>query len=293
MKSQNDTTQSPLLFVCAHPHEAAPLVETLKLRKVHGSHPVERHLQLFRSDSAYVAVTGIGKLRAAAAVGSLLAYLPVQPALLCNIGLAGSTSQDDLKKAFLIHKIEDADSGAVFIPDIVFSHPFEERSLQTVARPLFSQEHISSTTPVLVDMEAAALFQAALPFLPCDKLLFLKVVSDNLEKTVLTKQRIHALLSPAVTPLISLAQEWAAAGGETLTQELSRVSSYAEAYFALSFTQKKQIEQLYREWYAHTGNSSEEFLDHLKRVPPPESKQQRTAGLTQFRSIIQKTYRHS
>lgn len=112
-------------------------------------------------------------------------------------------------QAFTICKITDAASGRTRYPELLYRTPFAEAEVITVssvqteshapagARGAFSSADAAAINsasreasgetpfsiaplPVLYDMEAAGIYEAAIAYLPCDRILFVKVISDAL-----------------------------------------------------------------------------------------------------------------
>lgn len=205
-----------LYIVTALYEEALPFLKEYHLKRK-TDFP---HFELFAGEQAFLLVTRPGALRAATALSSLLtAFPPEKHDFLLSAGCAGCAQEELLGQAFSLCRITEAASGRTRYPELLYRCPFPEAegvTQGTVRRrepeetlpsapgigaggvvsfparqrafgaisPLPSKapkpEGFVSPLPVLYDMEAAGIYEAAIPYFSCDKLLFLKVVSDAL-----------------------------------------------------------------------------------------------------------------
>ncbi len=95
--------------------------------------------------------------------------------LLWNVGIAaGNAEKFGIGTCCICHKITEQTTNRTFYPELLFQHPFAEAEIQTRLIP--AQKGIKEE--VLVDMEAAGIYQAAQPFCQVHQLGFFKVVSD-------------------------------------------------------------------------------------------------------------------
>ena len=85
-----------------------------------------------------VIITGIGKIKAAISLTSILSSFNISKSdLVINIGLCGSKNmQYKIGETFLCNKIVDNDTKMTYFADIVFKHPFNETSLQCCSRKI-------------------------------------------------------------------------------------------------------------------------------------------------------------
>lgn len=204
-----------LYIVTALYEEALPFLQKYNLKRQTDF----LHFELFANEDVLLLITRPGALRAAAAVSSLLtAFPPGQSDLLLSVGCAGCADARKVRpdnvyaaaapalspaigQAFTICRITDAPSGRTRYPELLYRSPFPQAevitfpSVQTGACgsdasgtagvPVSSRASGTADLPfpplpVLCDMEAAGVYEAAIPFLSCERMLFVKVVSDAL-----------------------------------------------------------------------------------------------------------------
>lgn len=182
--------------------EAAPWIRTLSAKRL----PEFTKDQVFFSESepAAILITGSGPVPAAAALSRVLPLLsPGENDLFCNIGSCCCPDGSlPVGQTALIHRISEAATNRNFYPDMLYVHSFPEHSLTTQALPRLEG---GGPAGMLYDMEAASLFQAALPFFSTERMFFFKTVSDS-----------GALSELSPTALLSEAQEALPAIRETL-----------------------------------------------------------------------------
>jgi hypothetical protein len=154
--------------------EARPLIDALKLKRIHSHSP----FTIFSNGEIFLIISGIGKINAAAATTFLhaMTQLPSH-AFYINLGIAGSDRP--VGELVAAHKITDAQSQHVWYPNINL-HKFKHTAnLVTVDQP--RQDYSNNT---LIDMEASGFFPIAAKFAGHDQVQVLKVVSDNHENPI-------------------------------------------------------------------------------------------------------------
>ena len=162
-----------------------------------------RHLV---SDDLEIILTGIGKVNAAFAAGrtfpSDLTRQDLSSDVVINIGTCGSK---DLHGLFLVNKITDDASGRDYYPDLLRTKGLPEAKLITV--------DIVKTDPepgVLYDMEASAIYHACSKLISPDRMIFLKMVSDNGDVGGVTEESVNELVEsflPEIEALIKSINE--------------------------------------------------------------------------------------
>ncbi len=155
-------------FVVALPAEARPLIERYRLRRrANGPFPV------YENDAAALIVSGVGRAKAAAATKCLHALAGGRAAAWLNVGIAGH-GERPRGEAVLAHRIRDDASARNWYPPLLFDAPCASASVLTVARPLPGYP-----ADWVLDMEAAAFYEAACRVATAELVQVLKVVSDN------------------------------------------------------------------------------------------------------------------
>lgn len=142
------------------------------------------------SEDLDVTVTGVGKVDAAFAVGRLfpsgLSRKDLSSDILINIGCCCSY---DLKGLFAVNKITDEATGRDYYPDMLRVKGLPEAPLIT------SDNMVTDPKPgLLYEMEASSIYRCASSVLSCDRIIFLKIVSDSGDVDKLTSSYIHDLM---------------------------------------------------------------------------------------------------
>lgn len=184
------------LFLTALPSEADPIVSALKLKRDHSLH----QFQLFRSEDTALIVSGVGKLKAAAAAASLLTLMRENRWCGLNVGICGAPLPTTVGTPFIAHTVHDADSSKNYYPDHIVHPPFEKRRLVTHSSP--------QTDPTeLVDMEASGFFEAASHFGDFHQIQAIKITADNGTADFPPKQFVSQLLRAQIDEILSYAEE--------------------------------------------------------------------------------------
>lgn len=193
-----------LLLVCALECEAAPFKQRLRLKK----DPEGRAFPVFSCERAALVVSGVGKLRAAAATAHLLTRYP-RAQLAVNLGLCGSLDPElAVGSAAVALAVEDAATRRRYHPDMLVRHELCEVLVRTSDHPV----GLCPPEPLtVVDMEASGFAEAAWRFLSTGRIGCLKVVSDHLEP---------GAFNPAT-------------GTRLVEQAADRFSGYLEAHLAI------------------------------------------------------------
>lgn len=195
-----------ITFITALYPEAKALIDQLHLKKCQE----ESLYQLFESEDIRLIITGTGMISAATAVSRHFTKYPsCGQDLVINLGVAGYAPSEDhtasIGDLFLVSKLTEQATGRTFYPDILYRHSF--RLLPLVTTPIVCGNTASFREETLIDMEAAALYQALLPHISPDRMLFFKIISDipGQQKTepVVPEQ----LLSPHITNILHFAEQ--------------------------------------------------------------------------------------
>lgn len=247
------------IMVTALRAEAQPLIEHFELKQDGQS----RQIPVYKGKGISLAISGVGKVRSAIATSALLSQDAKNERIAYNFGLCGSLQPEhDLGSLHLIHKITDAGTGRDFYPDILFKHGLSEIPLTTFDRPVdrssLKHSHIDKGLEGGVDMEAAGFFSAAATFLPPERIVCCKLVSDHLEGCALDKRLIHKWIEGRLSALESVIQ---AAGrcvrcpekvlGEADQALLDRL----KGTLRLTATQGHQLQDWARAYVLHHGAS--------------------------------------
>lgn len=170
--------------------EAAPLINTLGLTRKNGTGSWQEYID--EEQSICLFLTGVGKVEAATAVSHFATkYAMGDNDFLLQLG---SCAGRKMGQAYVIHRINDADTGRSYYPDILYAHSLPESSVTTGSR--LRQNEIEDAS--LYDMEASGVYQAAVRFLGQHRMAFVKVVSDAGEADRVTPDSLSACMKRQV-----------------------------------------------------------------------------------------------
>ena len=190
------------IFTSLYP-EAKPLIQALSLKK----RATQTHYQQFLSEEGDLSltITGVGPLQAAAVTASVLTdYDAGAQDQLLSLGTAARLTTCPASM-YHVNKITEAATMRDFYPDMLLNTGLPEASLITGAKLLTAQDTWAQVdaqrdkksrqgttddavqgtladrlaAPLLYDMEAAAIYQAASMFLGPHQMNFLRIVTDD------------------------------------------------------------------------------------------------------------------
>ncbi len=232
--------------------EAEPFIQSLSLKKDLSFHK----FQLFKNKDIHLLITGVGKVKAAIAVTHLLSYYPPSPVdFLVNVGLCG-TSNLELKigTPILCNKIIDRDTNHSYYPDMLFNHPFIERSVKTYSKIINRR---GDSIGELVDMEAVGIYQAASTFFQPHQLIFIKVISDYLEAKAITQSTATNLIKDQVHIIIdwlNLLMNHSLFNEPIINQKEQSAINHIVRNLKLTTTMENQFIQLLRSYKLQHGD---------------------------------------
>ena len=195
-----------ITFITALYPEAKELIHILNLRKC----PEETLYQLFAGEHARLIITGAGMISAATVTARHFAKYPASNQdIVINLGVAGyapgTTGTACLGDLFLVSHITEQVTKRTFYPDLLYKNSFRLLPLTTV--PVVCTNYSTFVDETLIDMEASALYQALLPHISTDRMLFFKVISDLPGTSATNSAETAALLSPHLTTILSFVTE--------------------------------------------------------------------------------------
>ncbi|MGE0494800.1 MAG: hypothetical protein AB7S38_36655 [Vulcanimicrobiota bacterium] len=233
-------------LVCALPSEAAAMVRLLALKKQAGWTP----FTTYEGPGHRLVVSGVGKVRAAAATAYLLgSELPWKWVLL-NFGVAGGGSDLAIGQACLAHKVVDHSTGSVYYPDLLVRHPWQEETLVTHDRPVFETGQHR-----LVDMEASGFMDTALRYLSSGQLAVVKVVSDHFRRDgPIHPEELLARHAQQLADHLLALEQLLGALAPALSDDETRLLEEVRVRLRLTVTQARQLEKLAL-YYKLSGNS--------------------------------------
>lgn len=252
-------------IVVAMPGEARPLQAWYRLKAVSGAHPYP----VFRNEHISVAVSGMGKLSAAAATGYLQALQATRgKSIWMNVGVAGHRSLS-LGTPFLAHKVIDDASGLTRYPPLIPDFPCGTETLYTLDKPDLEYQRNAA-----VDMEASGFLAAAARGTTRELVQCFKVVSDNRENTAqaFNPKLAAEMLAAQLSVLDEVLQQLGALANELeeLVVPEEALAQYHD-HWRLTVSQGHQLRALLNRWQVLAPRSvlwQKVFLDESsgKRV---------------------------
>lgn len=242
----------PVIIMVALSAEAQPIAASLGLRGSQRAQP----FRSYHGDNCHLFVSGIGKLKTAAAcgwAGAVVASLQDQPAArICwiNAGICGHGSRP---KGTLIRasSIEDERGDRRFYPPDIFSSELPADRLVSVDEP--QRVYARGTA---YDMEANAFWMTASRFSSLELLTIIKVVSDgpNDDLDSLDRSAIVKLAERMAAPIQSTARaltELSAELDESASIQACLTDLLARWHFSVS--RERKLRRLLTSLYAHDG----------------------------------------
>lgn len=229
-------------ILCALRCEARPLIEEFGLKR----NLAVRQFEIFESNELRLIISGIGKIRAAAATAYLLARSEdLSSELFFNIGICGGKLEFAIGDLFLINKIVDDTLGKQFYSDLLVRHGLHEAALQSFDSPMVAS-NMEDPDFDLADMEGSAFFEVASIFLGPHQIFCLKIVSDHLDAEPISEDLVQSLISKNLESLCSFifaqcSTLQSKAGAGEPNQHLIEV---CEA-LSLSFCERIELSKLY------------------------------------------------
>lgn len=194
----------------------------------------------------YLIVSGVGKIKSAAALSYLHAMSGAQ-AHTCylNAGIAGA-AQCEVGAVFLAHKIIDAGTGKAFYPLPAPIAGVRSLPIRTVEQPTTEYPEYQ-----LVDMEAAGFHQAALGFVSQEHIHTVKIVSDNARQPMqqISSAQVCELFQQnrvIIRQIVDYLLDFSAVEALPSTP-LSAFSGFV-ARFHITNYQRHQLHELLRRW---------------------------------------------
>jgi hypothetical protein len=157
-------------IITALPAEARPVIEHFRLHDKRS----DSGFPVYRNDGMALAVSGPGKVAAAAATASLAVLGNTRAtAAWLNIGIAGHATHA-VGNGLMVHRINDRATGKTWYPPQLMDAEIPGCSLQTVDTP-----ETGYAGDTLYDMEASGYYPVACRYSTAELVQCFKVVSDN------------------------------------------------------------------------------------------------------------------
>ena len=194
-----------ILLITALQAEARPIIEHFGLEKIR----LTKDLFYFRKDNISCLTTGVGKKKIRKRLKPFLEKTKfLDKSILINVGIAGGNSDHtQIGEMFLVNQIMNEENNKVYDLEMLLKTWLRELPLTTVNAGVVNG---GKDYNGLVDMEAAAIVETSLQFIPIQRMVFLKIVSDYMDKVLDTPEQVYPLMNsqlPEISKITSLLLE--------------------------------------------------------------------------------------
>lgn len=235
--------RAPVILHTAIHAEARPLIDWLDAKK----RPAPGAIGLFSNDdtNVHIVVSGVGKLRTAAAIG--FACERLSPAnsrcYIVNIGIAGAADTSKIGSLCSVEKSIDRTTSHAYYPDMLLIAPGMPVTCETHDRPVLDSNLLVSAEHI-ADMEACAVFECGRIFSSSSTIQAFKVISDGLACSIPSLQAISDFIAAhceAIGDYIERAQGSVISGAQILDEtEMKQLDELARA-LQLTATQNASL----------------------------------------------------
>ena len=247
--------------------EARPFVEALSLEATPAG---EAPFPLFVGRRARLVVSGVGRVRAAAATAYLEGRFPEQALVWGNVGVAAHRELP-LGTAVVAHKVVEEASSRTWYPTLIVEPELPTATVCTVDRPV-----ARATDDSLYEMEAAGFAATAVRCVTSERLVVVKVVSDHGVESPreLDRGRVTALVERSVGAALAHVEAVVRVVRQRTGEARSRYLVALGERFHFSVTETRRLERLsnraavlglsVEEVGRLDAGSAGEFMSHLE-----------------------------
>lgn len=181
--------------------EAKPLITYFKLKR---DNEIKKY-QVFKNEEIILIITGSGMMQGAIGTTYVLSSLNIREEdIFVNLGICGAVKEIfQVGDIVLCNKITNNGNGKSFYPDMLFRHKFKEGALESFFHVL-DKSMESEIKGELVDMEGAGIYEAASLFFSQHQINIIKIVSDYLDTTGITAEKVTHIVESGILSI----DEW-------------------------------------------------------------------------------------
>lgn len=274
------------IFTAIYP-EAKALISLFDLKKESVNGKYQQYID--NKNQIRLIIMGAGSMAAAISVSHICTKYNI-----CNqdrvllIGTCGIFSTKYYQNnIYICNKIIEAETGKTFYPDVLYRHDFLESAILTLSMLYvkdkenfdnypYIADYMINTKEMLIDMEAAGFYQAAIHYVGTEQIIILKVVSDNGEPQKVTSESIYTIFMEHGKALIQFL-EILCKQQEMETEQLNKRSSFAHTDWVdkvchdmhCSETMRNKLKQLF-DYMDITGIDYHKKIEEMyldKRLP--------------------------
>ncbi|WP_234122053.1 5'-methylthioadenosine/S-adenosylhomocysteine nucleosidase family protein [Clostridium hydrogenum] len=241
-------------FLTALYYEAKGIISHYKMKKV-----VEAiKFQVFKGDNEMLIIAGTGGIKAVVATAYLLnCFGYKENDMLINLGICGAVKNNfDIGEVVLCNKLIDDFSNRSFYPDILFKHPFKEGSLQSL-KGVMGQANKEQIEGDIIDEEGAFVYQVASMFLKPHNIHIIKIVSDVLNPTSVTKEKIQSLMEMKMPQIFNWLENRTAVKTEVsniISLDEYKLLSVLTTKMKLTTAMNMELEKLFKQYKVRNGH---------------------------------------
>lgn len=179
--------------------EAKPLITYFKLKK---DNEIKKY-QVFKNEEITLIITGSGIMQGAIAVTYILGNLDIgEEDIFVNLGICGAVKDSfSIGDIILCNKIINNCSKKNFYPDMLFKHKFKEGTLETFFQVVDERMEKEKIKGEIVDMEGAGVCEAASLFFSQHQINIIKIVSDYLNTSKITAEKVMELVENKINKI--------------------------------------------------------------------------------------------
>ena len=179
--------------------EAKPLITYFKLKK---DNEIKKY-QVFKNEEITLIITGSGIMQGAIAVTYVLGNLDIgEEDIFVNLGICGAVKDRfSIGDIILCNKIINNCSKKNFYPDMLFKHKFKEGTLETFFQVVDEKMEKEKIKGEIVDMEGAGVCEAASLFFSQHQINIIKIVSDYLNTSKITAEKVMELVENKINKI--------------------------------------------------------------------------------------------
>lgn len=222
----------------ALPAESRPLIEHFKLSLLGF-----RGIRCYAGDSVCLIETGIGKLKAAAAVAAML-HRDKHIDALINVGIVGGSA--DIGTRYIANSVIDKATEKQWFPHLPAARMLP--GIKTIAIHTLDQPSREYQQDAAFDMEASGVLTAASAYLDTTRIQCIKSISDNASSDMadIRKEAVTELIRQCIEPVSALVDHFhtSPSSSDAANLEIEQLIELLSTRIRISVSDKHSIKRL-------------------------------------------------